>query len=160
MTGGGVLTSGGSRSSVPSVPEPGVRFLYIPASNLAAMRRFYSDHLGLAEVWFEAAEGVAYDCDGLQFTVLLDAVPAPTPNGWATQPGWTGDTVGMISWSVVLSEAAFRRAVAVLSASEADCLHDLPQWVGYWSFPAKDPMGNTVELSWPAETPQPDRWEH
>jgi len=140
------------------MPEPGLRFLYIPASNLDAMREFYSEHLSLDEIWFEEEEGLAYDCDGLQFTILFDATSTPATDGWATQPGWTGNTTAAISWSVVLSEAAFRRAVVALPGSDSECLHELPQWVGYWSFPVKDPMGNTVELSWPAETPPSRDW--
>lgn len=138
--------------------EPGVRFLYVPASNLDAMRRFYTELLGLEEVWFAAAEGVAYDCAGLQFTILHDP-EAAAAEGWATQPGWTGDTVGAISWSVVLSEPAYRKAVAELSAEPGiRLLHQVPQWVGYWSFPVTDPMGNTVELSWPTAEPGSPRW--
>ena len=124
------------------------------------MRHFYSDLIGLDEIWFVNGEGVAYDCGGLQFTILFDPEFEPRTNGWASQPGWEGNTAGAISWSVVLSKTAYRSAVAALLRSDATCLHHEPQWVGYWSFPVRDPMGNTVELSWPpTESPATTTWQ-
>lgn len=141
------------------MPEPGIRFLYIPASDIASMRLFYSDLLGLDEIWFKAGQGVAYDCEGFQFAIFLDAGSSLVFGEWATQPGWRGDTVGAISWSVVLSESGYRAAVDRLLASpDVPKLLDSPQWVGYWSFPVRDPMGNTVELSWPDPAPSTATW--
>ncbi len=137
---------------------PGVRFLYIPASDLAAMREFYSGLLGLDEIFFSEEEGLAYDCEGFQFTILPAAEAVVRPEGWATQPGWVGATTAMISWSIELSESAFRRAIRALRSAGVESLHDVPQWVGYWSFPVKDPMNNTVELSWPQESPEATAW--
>lgn len=141
------------------VAELGVRFLYLPASDLEAMRHFYSELLGLDEIWFTADQGVAYDCDGLQFTILQEPEAEPVQPAWATQPGWLGDTVGAISWSVVLSESGYRSAVdRLVTSPDITRLHGAPQWVGYWSFPVRDPMGNTVELSWPEITPSSTTW--
>ncbi len=139
--------------------EPGVRFLYVPAIDLDAMRDFYSDVLGLNEIWFKPGQGVAYDCDGFQFAIFFDPGDNTVLGEWATQPGWKGDTVGSISWSVVLSESGYRTAVDRLTASpDVPTMLREPQWVGYWSFPVRDPMGNTVELSWPDTAPSSPRW--
>lgn len=139
--------------------QPGVQFLYVPARDLAAMRRFYGELVGLDEIHHSADEGLlAYRCGGLQFTVV-EASDAPIPEpGWATQPGWQGDTRARVSWSVVLDSPAYVSAVDRLHAAGVDVLHEMPVWVGYWSFPVRDPMGNTVELSLPIEEPTVTTW--
>lgn len=153
----------------------GVRFLYVPAVDIVAMRRFYSELLGLEEIHFSQEEGsLAYDCDGFQFTVYAvagsqtaavpgrgrrDLFPPAGERRWATQPGWSGNTSPEISWSVELSEEAFGQAFERLAAvATVERLHPTPQWVGYWSFPVRDPMGNTVELSWPEAEPDATTW--
>ena len=138
---------------------PGVRFLYIPAADLDAMRTFYTELLGLEEIYFGAGESLGYSCAGFQFTILHDpAAPTPPP-GWATQPGWRGESVSAVSWSVELTEPAFRAAVDRLRQRGVDALHDLPVWVGYWSFPVRDPAGYTVEVTWPAEDAGSGGWD-
>ncbi len=129
----------------------GVRFLYVPANDLATMRDFYTDRIGLKEIYFQAGEALGYDCDGFQFTVLAAAGVAQIGD-WATQPGWRGETSPLISWSIELGEDEFQNAVELTLAAGDKSLNAVPQWVGYWSYPVKDPMGNTVELAWPDET--------
>ena len=70
--------------------SPGLRYLYVPATDLSAMREFYSGAVGLQEIYFSEDEGgLAYDCAGLQFTVYFSAVADPLQaTGWAVQPGW------------------------------------------------------------------------
>ncbi len=137
----------------------GPRFVYIPARDLAAMRAFYSGTLQLDELYFSEEEGLlSYDSAGFQFTIFAASDAPRPPDGWATQPGWKGDTVPAISWSVELDEGRFREAVELLSAGTAVTLHSAPVWRGYWSFPCRDPMGYTVELSWPAPGPRSLVW--
>lgn len=130
--------------------KPGLRFLYLHTDDLSAARHFYSNLLGMDEFYFQEGDSVAYRCDALQFSIMLTKQPLPRPQGWATQPGWAGDTAPHISWSVECSPADFRMAVSRLRASGVESLHPLPQWQGYWSFVVHDPMGNTVELSDPS----------
>jgi len=66
---------------------------------------------------------------------------------WATQLGWQGGTSAAPSWGFELGAAALRAAVARLRRHSSAIRSDAPEWVGYWSFPVKDPMGNTVEIS-------------
>lgn len=140
--------------------QAGVKFVYLPARDLAAMRRFYTDLLGLHEIHHSEDERMlAYDCDGLQFTIYESPDAPPVADGWAAQPGWRGDTVPATSWSVVLDDLAYRRAVDRLRSTGVTCLHDAPLWVGYWSFPVRDPMGTTVELSLPVDEPPTPDWE-
>lgn len=136
----------------------GVKFLYVPANDLDAMREFYTERIGLQEIYFQAGEGIGYNCDGFQFTVL-GAGGVTTIDHWATQPGWTGDTSPLISWSVEMNESGLRRAIAQTRAAADQSLYEAPQWVGYWSYPVKDPMGNTVELTWPEDrSGHPGQW--
>ena len=136
---------------------PGVRHVYLSAEDLDAMRWFYGALLALEEVYFSAEEQLlAFDCDGLQFTIY-GADVEPSAAGWATQPGWVGGTEPAISWSVELPEEEFRPAVERLTRAGIVALHDAPVWVGYWSFPVRDPMGNTVEVTWPEPSDDDDR---
>ena len=52
-------------------------------------------------------------------------------------------------FSISLSPEKFQHAVARLQQAGVEVLQPEPFWVGYWSFVAKDPMGQTVELSDP-----------
>jgi len=112
------------------------------------MRQFYSDLLGLDEIYFsEEPDGaVAYDCDGLQFTIFSDNSIQFDAQDWARQPGWRGGENSLMSWSVVLTREGFRDAVHKLVNAYVESYYDKPEWHNYWSFPVKDPMGNTVEI--------------
>ena len=140
-------------------PAPGVTEVYVTARDLAAMRVFYTELLGLDEIHHSRDERLlAYRCGGLQLT-NFEAADAPiAADGWATQPGGRGNTGPAISWSVVLTEGGYRRAVEALRAASATACHDAPVWVGYLSFPVRDPMGNTVELSLPVDEPATTEW--
>jgi len=129
-------------------PQPGIIFLYLFCNDLHAMRHFYSNLLGLNEIYYsEVPDGpVAYDCDGLQFTIVFNASAQKAPPGWGCQPGWQAGSQPIISWSVVLTEGGFETAVQRLMAADVEAFYKEPQWQNYWSFPVKDPMGNTVEI--------------
>jgi len=129
-------------------PQPGVKFLYLFCDDLQAMRHFYSYLLGLNEIYYsEEPDGtVAYDCDGLQFTIIFNAAAQKAPSGWGWQPGWQTGNRPIISWSIVLTEGAFQTAVQNLKGAGVNAFYEAPQWQNYWSFPVKDPMGNTVEI--------------
>lgn len=139
--------------------QPGIQFLYIPARDLSQMRDFYHGAVGLEERFFSPEKGLAsYNCGGFQVTIFADPGAPLSPEGWATQPGWSGDTVAALSWSVELYGDEFRDAVAAVTTGAYETLRSAPKWVGYWSFPVKDPMRNTVELSWPDRAPKGLAW--
>jgi hypothetical protein len=140
-----------------------LRFLYTYCNDLPAVRRFYSELLELREVYFEDGSegGLAYKCDELQFTFLPCTTELPIVSEWHNQPGWKGGTLPAASWSIACdSREQFAAAVTRLRKSGATSRHDVPQWVGYWSYPVKDPMGNTVEVTFaPAEPPPNQTWQ-
>ena len=75
------------------------------------------------------------------------------------QPGWPdGGNAAVISWSVEPDHDDFVDAIGGVRRLGGPILHPEPSWVGYWSFPTKDPMGNTVELTYP-QTPTPESVE-
>lgn len=134
-------------------------FLYLYCENITEMRRFYGELLGLSESFYAPDKALAYDINGLQFTIFqTDSLPAKS-DAWALQPGWPGGRVNSTSWSIQLSEEAFTGAVERIQSTATECYYPSPRWNGYWSFPVKDPQGNTVELSHvPRDEPETLIW--
>lgn len=126
----------------------GVKFIYLFCTDITAMRHFYSDLLGLDEAFYAEGEAVAYNCDDLQFTIFQRDDAPMAPDGWAWQPGWGAGSRPVMSWSVKLNEAGFRATLGRLRSASIPAFWSEPQWRGYWSYPVKDPMGNTVEVVW------------
>lgn len=128
-------------------------FLYTGCNNIAASRAFYSDLIGLDQIW-DDADLIAYRIDGgIQFSISHDS-NATISDEWAFQPGWAfglgiepRPRSARASWSIPLSPEAFRGAVARLQDAKVDALRPEPSWVGYWSYVVRDPMGQTVELA-------------
>ena len=136
-----------------------LRFLYIHCTDLEAMRHFYTDLLGLTETFYTPGpEGaLAYACDELQFTIFSVESAGPVLAEWHRQPGWEGGTLPGTSWSIVAeSKEAFAASVARLVEARVPAFFEAPRWLGYWSFPIKDPIGNTVELTLPTESKPSD----
>ncbi len=62
-------------------------FLYTRSNDVAASRRFYSDLLGLDQIWDEEGDIAYVFGDSVQFSIGDD--PAATADEeWAFQPGW------------------------------------------------------------------------
>ena len=127
---------------------PGVKFVYLFCDDLQAMRHFYTEILGLHEIYYaeHPDRTVAYDCDELQFTIIFDPKAEPVTQGWAWQPGWREGMQPTISWSVCLTKDGYSSAIKKFKAHSVESYYQNPQWLNYWSYPVKDPMGNTVEI--------------
>ena len=141
---------------------PGVKFIYLFCADLQKMRYFYTELLGLQEIYYDDDLNgtVAYDCDGLQFTISVDPGAQSSTQGWARQPGWEGGREPSLSWSICLTENDYGEVIQKLQAAKVVAFHPQPQWQGYWSFPVKDPMGNTVEVVLaPQEEPENILWQ-
>ena len=133
-------------------------FLYIHCRDLAEMRRFYSDLVGLGEI-YASDEAVGYLHGSVQFTILEAADAPPGTEQWHRQPGWSGGQSPLPSWSFQVSDLQdYGDAVGRLRDESVRSFFDVPKWQGYWSFPVKDPEGNTVELTYaPARAPQTEQ---
>ncbi len=126
-------------------------FLYLHCTDLDEARRFYRDGLGLAEIYFSADDRTAgYRVGSLQVTVeeTSDVLPV---DAWSKQLGWSGGSSPAPSWGFELDASEFARVVTRLIEQGTVVWQSEPDWVGYWSFPVKDPMDNTVEITSPDE---------
>lgn len=130
-------------------------FLYTHSSDLGASRRFYSDLIGLDQIWDELDDIAYLVGDTVQFSIGHDP-EARVVDEWAFQPGWVfglgikpNPTRMHASWSIPLLPESFANAVARLQVAGVFTLRPEPFWVGYWSYVVRDPMGQTVELSDP-----------
>lgn len=122
-------------------------FLYLHCSDLERARWFYSKVLDLPEIYFSADEGsVGYQAGSLQITIGHHP-QGQVRIGWARQLGWAGGTSAEPSWGFQLEAEQFRETVERTRAGGIESHHEEPEWLGYWSFPVLDPMGNTVEVS-------------
>ncbi len=122
-------------------------FLYLHCSDVSQARDFYTALLGLEEIYFSEEErSVGYRVGSLQVTVSEHA-EARQLDEWSRQLGWKGGTSPNPSWGFQLEAQLFRDAVERLRSHHIKTFHDEPRWVGYWSFPVNDPMGNTVEVT-------------
>ena len=124
-------------------------FTYLFCDDLPAMKRFYGGVLGLDEVWDDGAT-LAYRIGDHQLSITVDARARPADGGFAIQPGWSGGTEPSTSWSLECDPADFRQVVAAAQEAGSRAYRTEPRWVGYWSYPLLDPMGNTVEVTCPA----------
>ena len=165
ITGGGVAQRGriGWWTDAPLASAQfyrgGMRsFLYLHAPDVAAARDFYRGIVGLSEI-FAADDGgtVGFVAGELQLTVARHD-GSTSPGGWPSQLGWEGGTGSAPSWGFEVDDDRFAGVVAAARAAGVASRWSDPRWVGYWSFPVRDPMGNTVELSatargaWPCGT--------
>jgi catechol 2,3-dioxygenase-like lactoylglutathione lyase family enzyme len=137
-----------------SYSPPIKTFIYLHCRDLELARSFYSNVLGLMEIDFSAEEGaIAYQVGALQITISTHA-DAVHIDGWAKQLGWEGGSASTPSWGIEFAPSQFRRAIESARVAGLDAHYSEPRWVGYWSFPVKDPMGYTVEIS----TSERDAW--
>ncbi len=136
-----------------SVP-PINTFLYLHASDLEQARDFYTNVLRLKEIYFsEEEQSVGYQVGSVQITIGQHS-QARHIERWSNQLGWQCGTSSDPSWGFDLEREPFRDAVDRSRHQASKTYHAEPKWVGYWSFPVKDPMGNTVEIS----STDPDAW--
>ncbi len=162
-----LLLTAGAHGEEKGMTDTGVdvkiNFIYQSCNDVGAMRHFYGDLLGMKEVSFrEGPEGwLVYQCEGFQFMIFPAGYELPVPEGWGMQPGWKGGDREYLSWSIVVPEADFAATVKGLLDDGVESFHDTPQWRqdSYWSFPVRDPMGNTVEVhTIPAVRPEKLEW--
>lgn len=131
-------------------------FTYLFCDDLQAMKRFYSGVLGLTQIW-EDDGSIAYDIAGHQLAITFDEGFRRPAGGFARQPGWQGGSEPRTSWSLECDAADYKQIVANVNDAEAApgdrtvSFWREPRWVGYWSLPLLDPMGNTIEVTCSAE---------
>lgn len=121
-------------------------FTYIFTNDLYAMKRFYSGILHLEQIW-DSDDSIAYKIGDHQLDIEHDQDFKPLSQRFSWQPGWAGGTEMRTCWSLECDRADFDQIIASAQAAKTPAFHASPRWVGYWSFPLLDPMGNTIEVT-------------
>lgn len=147
-----------------ATPEINVRFVYNFCSDLGAMRRFYTDVLGMAEKSYNDEQGwLVYKSDGFELMFFRADGEGPGEKEWAAQPGGGSGTAEVTSWSVEVPEAHFGATVQRLLEAGVPLQGDAkaPDWRQgcYWGITVRDPAGITIEVySAPKEKPASTTW--
>ncbi len=128
-----------------------VNTIFSWCNDVARMRHFYSEVLGLHETYFDAGPGwLTYDCSGVQLVFIRGSKPVPQVEGWARQPSWREGTAEVASLVLQLPLHAFQTAIArAQHAGSSVELH--PTGVSGTSSTTlqaflRDPMGTTIEI--------------
>lgn len=142
-------------------PEAQIKFLYLMGNDVEAMRRFYTDIVGLKQGPYKKDAYVGYTTGELQILIFKYYEPVPANDGFAMQPGWKGGALEVTSWSVSIPHKDLVATIDRLRGAGVRSFFDEPQWQqdSYWGFPVLDPMGNTVEIyATPDEKPESKQW--
>jgi catechol 2,3-dioxygenase-like lactoylglutathione lyase family enzyme len=148
----------------PAQPQITLGYIYVSCNDIAAMRRFYVELLGMPEQSYQADGEVKWlvcQCRGCELMFFAGGPPLAVPDGWHAQPGWEGGTLEGVSWSVEVPLELYAVTVQRLLDADVEHFFDKPQWFQdtYWGFPVKDPQGNTVEVfCLPATRPASTVW--
>lgn len=138
----------------------GMVFSY--CNDLEAMRRFYTDLIGMAQRGYSAEYGfLTYTFAGGEMMFFASDEELPVNTEWGDQPGYQGGTLKVTSWAIDVPESLFPEVIKRLNQAGVKSHTDDPEWrfESYWGINVMDPMGNTVELySIPAEKPASPTW--
>jgi catechol 2,3-dioxygenase-like lactoylglutathione lyase family enzyme len=139
-------------------------YIYVSCNDIAAMRRFYVELLGMPEESYRddgEYKWLVCRCRGFELMFFTADTPIGQIQGWHAQPGWEGGTLEGVSWSVEVPPELYAATVQRLLDGGVEHYFDKPQWFqnNYWGFPVKDPQGNTVEVfCLPATRPESTVW--
>ncbi len=128
-----------------------LRYLFHVCNDVAAMRRFYVELLGLPEVSFVNDGKFGWLCveaGGFESMWFRADAPQPVPKAFACQPGWAGGTLEVTSWGIEIPWDRFAAVHRALVAAGTPLFGPVPEWRqgSYWGLSALDPMGATVEV--------------
>lgn len=141
-----------------------MRYLFNHCHDVAAMRRFYVERLGLRQVSFVDDPRFGWlcvDAGGFEAMWFRSDERLPVPTAFASQPGWEGGTLPVTSWAVEIPASRFADVHKTLVSDGTPLFRPVPEWRqdSYWGLSALDPMGATVEVySVPAGKPASTTW--
>ena len=156
-----------------------IRFIYSYCTDIASVRKFYSECLGMLERSYHNDENFAwlnYQCEGLNYMffrakegartcagTVMEKVDLPRQQeGFAAQPGGGGGDILVPSWSIEVPEDQYSAVIERLRGAGFSSNHRSPLWLqdSYWGYVVKDPAGNTVEVfSTPKTKPASTQWQ-
>ncbi len=147
-----------------TAPKVSVRFVYNFCRDLAAVRRFYTDVLGMKEKSYNDEQGwLVYESEGFELMFFRADGGEAREREWAVQPGGGSGTAEITSWSVEVPEGDFAAAVMRLGQAGVSRQGDVnvPDWRQgcYWGITVMDPAGFTVEVyTVPEQKPASTTW--
>jgi len=145
-------------------PKVNLRFVFSMCNDIAAMKKFYTDLLGMQGTAFFNEEQfgyLAYKCDGLDFMFFKTHGKVHVKDEWTWQPGYEGGSHDAVSWAIEVPMEDFAATVKRLREASVRAFSGKPEWRqdSYWGYSVMDPMGNTVEVYVsPKEKPENREW--
>ena len=147
-----------------SAPRARMRYLFHVCNDVAAMRRFYVELLGLQQLAFMDERDFGWlsiDAGGFESMWTRANSHVEPATTFASQPGWEGGTRQVTSWGVEIPPLKFASVYEALVAAGTPLFRPVPEWRqgSYWGLSALDPMGATVEVyAIPSPKPASTTW--
>ena len=128
-------------------------------SDVATMRHFYTECLGLEETYFrsDAEHGwLTYQLGEVQLVFIRSGEPLPVTTQFAQNPGYQGGDLHAESWVLKVERPSFETITQQLKNSRYSRFTPEPvaPRPGALQLLALDPMGFTVEIYTEFETPE------
>jgi len=147
----------------PPFNGPTIRFLFNVCNDLAATKNFYVDLIGMKVTQYEEEWGyLNIQCDGFEFMFFKsEKGDLSVAERWASQPGYEGGALEVMSWALFIPEDQFADVVKRLKVGGVKLFKEAPEWrqKSYWGFTVMDPNGVTVEVyTTPKEKPESNEW--
>jgi len=119
-------------------------------NDVATMRHFYTDLLGLEETYFDDEQGwLTYSSGTLQVVFVRAKSPLPVTSDWGKQPSYQEGKLEIPSWVIQIDYADFDATIERIKSDASVTLLDgnvrSPR-DGHKSFWLRDPMETTIEL--------------
>lgn len=142
-----------------------IKYIYNMCNDIEQIRKFYTHTIGMKEKAYRDDEKygwVLYESEGLDFMFFKADKDIPVISEFAWQPGGGGGYAEISSWTLSMDKETFEKAYEKIKVNKYYTRHREPIWLQdcYWAIIVKDPMGNTVELSYePSHYPESLEWK-
>jgi catechol 2,3-dioxygenase-like lactoylglutathione lyase family enzyme len=121
-------------------------------NEIAAMRSFYTDVIGLEETYYNADHGwLTYQVGPTMLAFMTAPEPVPVIDQWAVTPTIGMGEVHAPSWVMELSVDEFQSRLDKIRDAGI-IFHLLPDSMQARVMFVRDPMGTTIELFCPLPT--------
>lgn len=132
-----------------AAPKSTLGMIFVYCNDLLAIRKFYSELIGMEERGFSAEHGFCtYKFSGGEMMFFASGEELPVIQEWGDQPGYQGGKLKTTSWAVDVPDSEFAAVVSRLKQAGVKTHTEYPEWrfESYRGFNVMDPMGNTAEV--------------
>ena len=122
---------------------------FVHCTDISLMRTFYSDILKLDESFYsEEYKHLVYKLSvSPEITmVIMESVEAQSNTKWDNGPVFREGSGYGLSFTLRVEDMDEFRTIVEAIRGNYDHFYPTPQWVGYWSFMVKDPMGLSIDV--------------